>query len=180
MAQKGTISRKKPQSSRGRQTGGRGRAPSRGKSDNALFELLKQDHEKVKDLFEELEEDGEMEAQEDLFSQIQEELEMHMEGEEKFFYPALEESGETKEKVLESYEEHHVTKMVLGEFGGMAQDDERWKAKVKVLKELVEHHIEEEEKEIFKMAKKALDKEQIEEIAEQIREQKGESAEMSS
>ncbi len=179
MAQKSMKSTKKPQGSRGRQTAGKSRSSSRGKGDNALFDLLKQDHEKVKDLFEEIE-DGDMEAQEDLFSQIQEELEMHMEGEEKFFYPALEESEDTKEKVLESYEEHHVTKMVLGEFGGMAQDDERWKAKVKVLKELVEHHIEEEEKEIFRMAKKALDKEKIQEIADQIREQKGESAEMSS
>ena len=179
MAQKSTKSTKKPQGSRGRQTAGRSRSSSRGKGDNALFDLLKQDHKKFKDLFEEIEDD-EMETQQDLFSQIQEELEMHMEGEEKFFYPALEESEDTKEKVLESYEEHHVTKMVLGEFGGMAQDDERWKAKVKVLKELVEHHIEEEEKEIFRMAKKALDKEKIQEIADQIREQKGESAEMSS
>lgn len=179
MAQRKTTSRRKPAAGRGRQAGGKTRASARGRGDNILFELLKQDHDKVKDLFEEIEEDGEMEAQEDLFSQIQEELEMHMEGEEKFFYPVLEEAEETKEKVLESYEEHHVTKMVLGEFGGLSQDDERWKAKVKVLKELVEHHIEEEEKEIFRLAKKALDKEQIQEIAQQIQEQKGESAEMS-
>jgi hypothetical protein len=146
--------------------------------DNDLFMLLKQDHERVKDLFEQIFEDGEMEgeAQQELFAQIQQELEVHMEGEEKFFYPALEESDDAREKVLEAYEEHHVAKNVLGEFESMDQDDERWRAKLKVLQELVEHHVQEEEKEIFKLTKKALDKEQIQEISEQIQEQKSEMA----
>ncbi len=138
-----------------------------------LFSLLKEDHDKVKDLFEQIV-DGEGES-ENIFSEIREELETHMEGEEKFFYPALEESDETREKVFESYEEHHVTKNVLGEFDGMGEDGDRWKAKVKVLKELVEHHIQEEEKEVFKLAKKALDKEQLQEIAGQIMENKSEA-----
>ncbi len=145
-----------------------------------FLKLLHQEHEKVKGMLDQLKETDEKGGErQELFASLKSDLIPHLRGEEKFFYPVLEEAEETKEKVLESYEEHHVTKMVLGEFGGLSQDDERWKAKVKVLKELVEHHIEEEEKEIFRLAKKALDKEQIQEIAQQIQEQKGESAEMS-
>ncbi len=164
--------RKSP--SRSRAKAGRSRSQSRGKGEMDLFTLLKQDHKKVRDLFEQIEEDGEskMEFQGDLFSQIEDELQLHMDGEEGFFYPALEKSEKSHEKALESYEEHHVTKMVLGEFGDLAQDDERWKAKIKVLKELVTHHIDEEEKEVFKIARKALDREEIQQIGQQILQQK--------
>lgn len=177
MAQRKSISRKsKP--GRGRQTKSRSRTQSRPK-EMTFFDLLKEDHKKVLGLFEQLEEDGEMEmdSREDIFSQIEEELQMHLEGEEKFLYPALEESEDAREKVLESYEEHHVAKTVLGEFGNLSQDDERWMAKVKVLREIVNHHVEEEEGKIFKAARKALDKEQIQEITQHIQEQKGQSAE---
>lgn len=165
---------RKAASSRPRR-GGKPKAQPRAKSQTNLFDLLKQDHEKVKDLFEQIEEDGEMELEDrgDIFAQIEEELEMHIEGEEKFFYPALKENEETHEKVLESYEEHNVTKTVLNEFGNVPQDDERWRAKMKVLKDLVEHHIREEEREVFKLARKALPKEQLQRIHDQIQQQKG-------
>jgi hemerythrin-like domain-containing protein len=167
-----SAQRKAPSRSRSKSGTTRSRGAARGEMD--LFSLLKEDHKKVKDLFEQIEEDGEteMEFQGDLFSQIEDELQLHMDGEEGFFYPALEKSEKTHEKALESYEEHHVAKMVLGEFSDLAQDDERWKAKIKVLKELVTHHIEEEEKEIFKIAQKVLDRGEIEQIGKQILQQK--------
>ncbi len=155
---------------------GRSKSPSQTKSETAmsLFDLLKKDHKNVKDLFEEIQEDGEMEreAKKDLFSQIEEELEIHMEGEESFFYPALKESEDALKQVLEAYEEHHVAKTVLQEAADLDKEDERWDAKVKVLSELVDHHVEEEEGEVFKVAKKVLDKEQLQEIASQIQELK--------
>ncbi len=167
-----SAQRKAPSRSRAKSVGRR--SPAKGKGEMDLFSLLKQDHKKVRDLFEQIEEDGEaeMEFQGDLFSQIEDELQLHMDGEEGFFYPALEKSEKSHEKALESYEEHHVTKMLLGEFGDLAQDDERWKAKIKVLKEVVTHHIEEEEKEIFKIAKRALGREEIQQIGRQILQQK--------
>ncbi len=154
--------------------GGRSKTSSRSKSDNMLFEMLKKDHDNVKELFEQIQEDGEMEMEdrEDLFSKIEQELEIHMEGEERFFYPALKESDEAQEKVLEAYEEHHVAKTVLEEASDMDKDDERWEAKIKVLNELIDHHIQEEEGEVFRIAKKVLDKQQIQEIARQIQENK--------
>ncbi len=154
--------------------GGRSKTSSRSKSDNMLFEMLKKDHDNVKELFEQIQEDGEMEMEdrEDLFSKIEQELEIHMEGEERFFYPALKESDEAQEKALEAYEEHHVAKTVLEEASDMDKDDERWEAKIKVLNELIDHHIQEEEGEVFRIAKKVLDKQQIQEIARQIQENK--------
>ncbi|HSR12240.1 MAG TPA: hemerythrin domain-containing protein [Thermodesulfobacteriota bacterium] len=176
MAQRKTPAKK----GSSRSASSRRKSPSRSRSkEMTLFDLLQQDHRKVIDLFDQLEEDGEMEmdSRGDLFAQIEEELDIHMQGEERFFYPALEQSEEGRDKVLEGYEEHHVAKTVLEEFGGMPQDDERWMAKVKVLKEIVAHHVKEEEGGIFKMARKALDKEQIQEIAQQIQQAKGQSAE---
>ncbi len=176
MAQRKMPSRK--QSARTRR-GASKRRPTRARKEITFFDLLQQDHRKVIDLFDQIEEDGEMEldSRGDLFSRIEEELGLHMEGEERFFYPVLEREEETHEKALESYEEHHVARTVLEEFGDLSQDDERWMAKMKVLKEIIAHHVKEEEGQIFKMAKKALDKEQIQEITQQIKEQKGQSAE---
>jgi hemerythrin-like domain-containing protein len=167
-ARRFAMAQKKGSSRAKKSSGAKRKTPSRG--EEQLFKMLKEDHEKVKELFSQIEEDGdmEMEDREEVFSRIKDELSIHMEGEEKFFYPVLEENGEAREKVLESYEEHHVAKTVLGEFGRMSPDDEHWMAKVKVLKEIVDHHVEEEEKEVFKLAKKMLDKEQTQEIARQI------------
>jgi iron-sulfur cluster repair protein YtfE (RIC family) len=135
-----------------------------------FIEILKKDHEEVKQLFSQIESGGNKEK---LFSQIKEELELHMMLEEKFLYPAMEKSeSEVKEKTLEAYEEHHVAKTVLAEIGKVSPSNERWKAKVSVLKEVVDHHIQEEEKELFKMAKKVLDTKEMQQITEKIQQGK--------
>lgn len=160
------------QSTRARQSKTKSKSPARTAT---FFDLLKQDHEKIRDLFEQIGESDEMEIEEigDVFSQITVELEMHMEEEESYFYPALEEPEDTHEKALEAYEEHDVSKFLLNELKSMAQDDERWKAKMKVLRDVFEHHIEGEESGVFKMARKALDREQIKEITDNIEQQRG-------
>jgi len=138
-----------------------------------LFKMLKDDHEKVMDLFEEVEENAsDVNHAQELFAQIQKELQVHMEGEEKFFYPALEQEEDAREQVLEAYEEHNVVKMILKQFGRQSPGDERWMAKVKVLKEIVEHHVQEEEKEMFKMARKALENDQSRTIVERLEQAK--------
>jgi TolA-binding protein len=142
-----------------------------------LFDLLKEDHDRVKGLFEQIEDsEDDAESREELFSQIREDLEIHMEGEETYLYPALEEHEDTKELALEAYEEHHVAKTVLSEVIELDQEDERWKAKMKVLKELIEHHIQEEEGELFKLTKKVLPKETIQEISDSIEQLKSRAA----
>ena len=72
--------------------------------------------------------------------------------------------GELVGGALEAFEEHRVVKRLLSELESMPKTDERWGAKLKVLQENVEHHVEEEEGEMFKSARKVLSQEQIEEL----------------
>ena len=122
--------------------------------------LLKDDHKKVKELLEKLEKtgDGDVAERKDLFTRIRSEMEIHEAIEEEIFYPALKQHAEAREIVLEGYEEHHVVDILLGEMTDMDPGDERWMAKAKVMKENVEHHIEEEEDDMFDTARDVLDK----------------------
>lgn len=156
-----------------RQTKSRSKATSREKT-GTFFEILKEDHRKVKELFSQIEDDEEMEFEErsDILSEISRELEAHMELEESYFYPVLKEHEETHEKALEAYEEHNIGRNALNELSKMGVDDERWIAKFKVLKELVNIHIAEEEKNVFRMAQKVIDRDQIQEITQRIEKEK--------
>ena len=130
------------------------------------FELLKQDHEKVSGIFEKLEPTTEraVKTREELFTQLKQELDVHASIEEQIFYPAIKDADETHEITLEAYEEHAVVKTLLSELEADPKDTEEWAAKLTVLKENVEHHVEEEETEMFPKAKKVLSAEQIEEL----------------
>jgi hemerythrin-like domain-containing protein len=130
------------------------------------FELLKKDHEKVSGIFEKLEPTTEraLKTREELFTQLKNELDVHAKIEEQIFYPAIREARETHEITLEAYEEHAVVKRLLAELEKLPKDDETWGAKLTVLKENVEHHVEEEEGEMFTGARKVLSSEQIEEL----------------
>lgn len=139
-----------------------------------VFELLKADHEKVAGIMEKIDETTErgLKTREELFSQLKSELDLHAQLEEQIFYPALEEADETREITLEAYEEHNLVKQLLAELEAEPKDDEQWTAKFTVLKENVEHHVEEEEGEMFKKARKVLGKERAEEIGDRIQEAK--------
>ena len=130
------------------------------------FELMKQDHKKVSGIFENLEPTTErgVKTREELFAQLKQELSIHARIEEEIFYPAIKEAKETRDITLEAYEEHNVVKQLLTELDELPKDDESWGAKLKVLKENVEHHVEEEEGEMFTSAREVLSREQIEEL----------------
>lgn len=140
---------------------------------NAI-ELLKEDHEKVTALFEALEETTEraVKKREELFAKLKSELDVHAQIEEEIFYPALKEEEETRDIVLESYEEHKIVKQLLEELEASSKESEEWTAKLTVLKENVEHHVEEEEGEMFKKARKVLGKEELEDLGAQMEAQK--------
>ena len=140
---------------------------------NAI-QLLKEDHKKVSGIFEQLEPTTERatKTREELFGKLNQELDIHARIEESIFYPAIKQAAETREIVLEGFEEHHVIKMLLKELEGMPVDTEQWTAKLKVLKENVEHHVEEEEGEMFPKAKEVLEAEQIEQLGARMEEMK--------
>ena len=145
-----------------------------------LYNLLRYDHETVKSLFREIEKTTPkaVKKREELFGEINVELTMHAMAEEKFLYPRLVEVKESKAIALEAIEEHKVVKELLKELTALSKGSEAWTAKMKVLTENVEHHIEEEEETLFKLAKKALTQEEAEEIADDIEAFKEEQAEM--
>ena len=139
------------------------------------FQLLKADHKKVSGIFEQLEPTTERaeKTRTELFAKLREELDIHTRIEEAIFYPAIKRAAETRDIVLEGFEEHHVIKVLLRELEAMPVDTEQWAAKLKVLKENVEHHVEEEESEMFPKAQKdVLTGEQADEIGTQLEEMK--------
>jgi iron-sulfur cluster repair protein YtfE (RIC family) len=140
------------------------------------FQLLKEDHKKVAGIFEKLEPTTErgVKTREELFTQLKTELDVHTRIEETIFYPALKEADETHDIILEGYEEHKVVKTLLAELDSLSKDKEEWGAKLKVLQENVEHHVEEEEGEMFKNARQVLSAEQAEELGARMETAKAE------
>jgi len=136
--------------------------------------LLKEDHRKVKKILAELESTTErgVKTREELFTKVKQELVIHEAIEEEIFYPALKEHPKTKEIALEGYEEHHFVDTVVAEIEGVAYDDEKWGAKFKVMKENLEHHIEEEEGEMFKQAKQVFDQDELTRLGESMKARK--------
>ena len=120
--------------------------------------LLKDDHRKVADLFEQFENASGDGRKEKLAGQICLELSVHATIEEEIFYPACE--GKVDEDLLkESYVEHDAAKILIAQISsGQGENDEFFDSKVKVLQEEIEHHVEEEEKRmegLFAQARKA-------------------------
>jgi hemerythrin-like domain-containing protein len=135
------------------------------------FNLLKADHRKVEELFKRLEqESGKRKLT--VFEQINTELELHTHIEEKIFYPALEKPEATHDLALEAYEEHDVVKKLLKSLSRARTANDEWEAQAKVLQENVEHHVEEEENELFKKARSVLSAEEIETLGEQMEAEK--------
>jgi hemerythrin-like domain-containing protein len=134
------------------------------------FELLKTDHEKVSGLFKRIESVS-GKAKVGVFNQIKHELEVHTQIEETILYPALKNAEETRDLTLEAYEEHRIVKDLLAELAA-AKPGDQWDAKLTVLKENVEHHVEEEEGELFKKANGVLSREEVESLGDQMAREK--------
>lgn len=121
---------------------------------NAI-DLLKTQHEEVKDLFEQIEECEDSDEKASLVQELADNLAAHATIEEKLFYPAAYGSA-TKDLLREAVEEHLAVKRLLADLAVMTPEDENFDAKVKVLREQIEHHVEEEEDKLFAKARKAI------------------------
>jgi hemerythrin-like domain-containing protein len=136
---------------------------------NAL-DLLKEDHDRIKPLLSELKETTERaeKTRGELFSRLKAELTVHEIIEEEIFYPSLKEHPKATEIVLEGYEEHDVVSRLMGELDGMDPTDERFGPKAKVMAENIEHHIQEEEGEMFTHARKVFDADELDALGERM------------
>jgi hemerythrin-like domain-containing protein len=119
------------------------------------IQLLKKQHREVEALFKKIAKTSSAEQRRAQLDELVSNLKLHMTIEEAIFYPAVQQlpTKKAEEMALEAYEEHAVVKLVLAELPGVDPEDERFDAKMTVLSELIEHHVEEEENEMFKTAK---------------------------
>ncbi|MDQ6799661.1 MAG: hemerythrin domain-containing protein [Acidobacteriota bacterium] len=141
--------------------------------------LLKKDHEKVRGLLKRLESAADRgdDRAEALLAQVDREVKIHSQVEEEIFYPAFKKAARSKEDnklFFEATEEHHVVDMVMPEVHESEGGDETFAAKTKVLKDLIEHHAEEEEKQMFPKAKKLIAREELQELGRRIKARKRE------
>jgi hemerythrin superfamily protein len=130
---------------------------------NAI-DLLTKDHKHLKTLLAKAATAKGEERREELIETLRSELVAHERMEEEVFYPPLRENKKTHDIVLEGYQEHHVADLILDELLELPADSEMWQPKVKVLQENIEHHIEEEEGEMFKKARSIFSEEELEQL----------------
>jgi len=132
-----------------------------------IYSLIKKDHQEVASFFRRLKAaEGFSETSEQLFAQLREELEIHARAEEQVWYPALREAEGTQELVEEALDDHELVQDLLDELAASRMDDEAWNEKLEVLGEHVEDHIEEEESNIFDVARQLFSAEQAAELAQ--------------
>lgn len=136
--------------------------------DDTATAFLSKQHREVETTFATALETDDARVRRNATNEIARQLTLHTMLEETIFYPAVRgiDAEQTTDMVLEAYEEHHVVKMVLKELPKADPKDETFKAKVTVLKELVEHHVKEEEREMFPLAESRLGPERSRELAE--------------
>ena len=132
--------------------------------------LLKEDHDKVKKLLTELETTTErgIKTRTELFATIKGELTVHEIIEEEIFYPELKAHPKARDIVLEGFEEHHVVDLLMSELESLDVSDEKWGAKAIVMKENIEHHIEEEEGEMFAKARQVFARDELIDLGERM------------
>src|SRR6476620_2449243 len=132
--------------------------------------LLKADHDEVKALLVKLDKTTERAevTRADGLEALRRKLDVHETIEEEILYPALEQFAKTKDITLEAFEEHHVVDQIVAELETTPVTDETWGAKLTVMRENLEHHIEEEEDEMFKQARQVMDHKELVELGEQM------------
>lgn len=136
-----------------------------------ILTLLKKDHKKVGALLKKADKTKPqaIKRREELFKQIKEELKVHTKVEEIIFYPPLKEYKATHDLIFEAYEEHGLVDVVIAQMEKVAYDSDQWTAKMTVLKELVEHHVDDEEDELFPKVRKVLKKAVLENMGKEMK-----------
>ena len=135
-----------------------------------IFKEIKKEHDEFRKITDEINEttDRAIKTRETKFKKFFINITAHHESEEVVLVPKLKENKETREMGLEILEEHHVLERLLDELKNLPVDDETWIIKFGVMKEIMEHHLEEEEEEISKEAHKQFDQEILDKMGEEF------------
>ena len=137
-----------------------------------IYQVLEQDHKEIKAVLAQIQAAEAPKERERLCAQLEAAVLPHSEAEEATLYRALRKHELTKDLAEEGNEEHRVASKEIGTLKNLPGDNEKWPARAKVLKEIIEHHIREEEERIFDKARDVLSEEEALEIAERFREMK--------
>lgn len=137
------------------------------------LELLKQDHQAVKDLFDQIDDAEDGKQRKKLFDQIDTQLNIHAHIEETVFYPEMQKIDELKDMVEEALEEHQEVKTLLEEIEGRDPESDQFIASVEELMENVEHHVAEEEDEMFPKVRERCDQATLDRLGDQLESAKG-------
>jgi hemerythrin superfamily protein len=138
---------------------------------NPVFQMLEEDHAKVKDLFDQFEKAKDARSKERIIQNTLLELDVHAKLEETLIYPAIRKELDEEDVMDEALEEHHVAHVLINELKRMRSSDGRYHAKFKVLGESIKHHVKEEEGTMFPKAEKAdLDWERLQQRAQEQKE----------
>lgn len=135
-----------------------------------IYDELKKDHDEVNEMMARIEEMSSRASTSKvkLFEEMKAALTAHLRAEEKVFYNAIKQDKRAHDSTLEGYEEHHVADVLMREISRLSPNDDRWTAKFAVLKESVEHHVQEEEGEIWAKAREVLDGAQAQKLGEEF------------
>jgi hypothetical protein len=137
-----------------------------------IYALLKADHDQVKELFGRLDEAAGAEERQRLFREIKSALEIHKEAEERTFYAVLSNLPEIADRIEEAMEEHADIEELIEELAALDVANGDFASQIDELREEVEHHVAEEEGEVFPAARKLLDDDQAGKLAEEFRSEK--------
>lgn len=145
------------------------------------IELLKEDHQEAMRLIEELETAGEVEGESadstdtETFNKLNQALRMHTRIEEDVFYPAMERFDQTRDLIRDAYQEHDKVDQLLAQLSTLAPDEEGFQNTLAELRDAIEHHVDEEEGELFPKAEELCDQKQLQEMGRQMEVMKNDS-----
>lgn len=138
------------------------------------FTLLKRDHDEVAKLLQQCQSEGEKNSAKETFKKAAREIAVHSKLEETLIYPRLKEFDELSEQIDEAYEEHGDVEDLLEEMAELSPGDEEWTSNLVELIDTVEHHVQEEENEVFPVAMKLIGEDQAEDLGNAIAQEKKE------
>lgn len=137
-----------------------------------IFELIKADHRKAEEIFSEIEASKSSKTLDKYFNQLYQELNLHAQVEELTFYPSMRNHEETEKFLEEAEEEHTEVKVMLEQMKSMDSSSEEFKEKLSKLKKAVQHHVQEEENEVFPKVRQCMNDKELKDLATEFQEVK--------
>lgn len=138
----------------------------------SIFEILKQEHQQVENLFSLLESSKNSKQISSIFDEIYRELSLHTQAEELSFYPAMYEHSETRPFIDEAEQEHIEAKILLEELKMMSLESPEFMDKMMELKAAVQHHVQEEEEEVFPKVREAMSEDELRQLSQEFQDVK--------